>query len=189
MGQISDSFPQAYINLPIIYRSIDLKFFVNMISILIWLLIVRKTIKIFTYYRSNKINNYNKKINNNLIYLITTLKLYDEEVFEVKTTNRYGEPKIEKEKRIVRTIRILYKEDSNKVYVRILKLGDRFTSIASTLSENIESTLGLEIDTVNSTVNYYEYVLLKKRDKRINLEQSIYSNNSNSFRNLFYGTN
>lgn len=113
-------------------------------------------------------------------YLIHTNKLYDEEVFEVEETDRNGRFKVKKEKRIVRTIKIFYKEDGKKVYVRIVKLGDRFTKIASTLGENLESSLGLELDTTNSTVDYFDYVFLKERDKRINLLSSINNKQKNS---------
>ena len=113
-------------------------------------------------------------------YLIHTNKLYDEEVLEVEETDRNGRFKVKKEKRIVRTIKIFYKEDGKKVYVRIVKLGDRFTKIASTLGENLESSLGLELDTTNSTVDYFDYVFLKERDKRINLLSSINNKQKNS---------
>ena len=66
------------------------------------------------------------------------------------------------------------------LYKTIILLGDRFTKIASTLGENLESSLGLELDTTNSTVDYFEYVFLKERDKRINLLSSINNKQKNS---------
>ena len=119
-------------------------------------------------------------IEDRIKYLIHTNKLYDEEVFEVEETGINGRLKLKKEKRIVRTIKIFYKEDGKKVYVRVAKLGDRFTKIASTLGENLESTLGLELDSTNSTVDYFEYVFLKERDKRIDLSSSINAQQKNS---------
>ncbi|AXH53904.1 cell division protein FtsK [Clostridium perfringens] len=113
----------------------------------------------------------NKIIEKDLQYLIHTLKLYDEETIGVGS---------EREKRIVRTIQIRYKEDDKKVYVRILKFGNRFNKISSTLSEEIQSTLGLELDSVNSTVNYFEYILLKEKDERIDLRKSINNQHNNS---------
>ncbi len=106
----------------------------------------------------------NKSIEKDLQCLIQTLKLYDEEIFGIGS---------DKEKRIVRTIQIMYREDDKRVYVRILKFGNRFNKISTTLGENIEITFGLELDSVNSSVEYFEYMLFKQKDKRINLEESI----------------
>ena len=138
---------------------------------IIFFIIVWKTIIYYKRFLVMKHEGINKNIEKSLQYLIHSLKLYDEEIFEV------GE---KKEKRIVRTIKIFYKEDSKKVYVRIAKLGDRFTKIASILGENLESTLGLELDSTNSTVDYFEYVFLKERDKRIDLSSSINNQQINS---------
>ncbi|EES49349.1 ftsk/spoiiie family protein [Clostridium botulinum E1 str. 'BoNT E Beluga'] len=122
----------------------------------------------------------NKNIENDLQYLIHTLKLYDEEVFEIEESDHNGIIRVKKEKRIVRSIKIYYKEDDTRVFVRICKLGDRFTSIASGLSENLASALGLELDSTNSNVNYFEYVFLKFRDRRIDLASSINNQQKNS---------
>ena len=113
----------------------------------------------------------NKNIEKALQYLIHSLKLYDEDIFEI------GE---KKEKRIVRIIKFFYKEDDKKVYIRIAKLGDRFVKIASTLGENLESTFRIRLDSTNSTVDYFEYVFLKERDKRIDLSSSINNQQKNS---------
>lgn len=143
----------------------------NIIQILItvfYFYLIYKTIK--TYYRKfqkNRQEGSNKYIEKRLVYLIDSLKLYDEEIG------------LDKEKRIVRTIQIMYREDNKRVYVRILKLGNRFNKIAPTLGENIESTLGLELDRTNSTVDYFDYILLKEKDRRIDLRESI-SNQHNS---------
>lgn len=48
------------------------------------------------------------------------------------------------------------------------------------MGENLESTLGLELDNTNSTVDYFEYVFLKERDKRIDLSSSINNQKKNS---------
>lgn len=138
---------------------------------IIFFIVVWKTIIYYKRFLVMKQEGTNKNIEKALQYLIHSLKLYDEEIFEV------GE---KKEKRIVRTINFFYKEDVKKVYIRIAKLGDRFTKIASTLGENLESTLGLELDSTNSTVDYFEYVFLKERDKRIDLSSSINNQQINS---------
>ena len=36
--------------------------------------------------------------------------------------------------------------------------GDRFTNEATKLGENLESSLGMEIESTNVTVNYAEYI-------------------------------
>ncbi|MBU3197632.1 cell division protein FtsK [Clostridium algidicarnis] len=113
----------------------------------------------------------NKCIEKRLVYLIHTLKLYDEETFGIGS---------DKEKRIVRTIQMVYREENKKIYVRVLKLGNRFNKIAPTLGENLESTLGLELDSTNSTVDYFEYTFLKEKDKRIDLSSSINNQHNNS---------
>ena len=48
------------------------------------------------------------------------------------------------------------------------------------MGENLESTLGLELDSTNSTVDYFEYIFLKERDKRIDLSSSINNQQKNS---------
>lgn len=156
--------------------------FSTMLQILIgvgYFYLLYKTI--ITYKRIiNKIKGKKNLIEDRIKYLIHTNKLYDEEVFEVEEIDRNERIKIKKEKRIVRTIKIFYREDDKKVYIRIAKLGDRFTQIASTLGESLESTLGLELDSTNSTVEFFEYTFLKVRDKRIDLSSSINNQQKNS---------
>lgn len=143
----------------------------QIILIIIFFYVIYKTIFYYKRFRGMKQEGINKDIEKALQYLIHSLKLYDEDIFEI------GE---KKEKRIVRIIKFFYKEDDKKVYIRIAKLGDRFTKIASALGENLESTLGLELDNTNSTVDYFEYVFLKERDKRIDLSSSINNQQKNS---------
>ena len=112
-------------------------------------------------------------IANNLAYMIGSLKLYDEEFFE--TTNK--DDKVIKEKRIVRVIRIFYRETEKHVCVRIMRDGDRFTSEATKLGENLESSLGLELDSTSQTVDFAEYVFLKHKDERIDLNSTVTSTN------------
>ncbi|AMN37233.1 cell division protein FtsK [Clostridium perfringens] len=122
-------------------------------------------------FQKNRQEESNLWIEKRLVYLIHSLKLYDEEMIGIGS---------DKEKRIVRTIQIMYREDDKRVYARILKSGNRFNKIAPTLGENIESTLGLELDRTNSTVDFFEYVLLKEKDKRIDLRESIKNQHNNS---------
>ncbi len=148
---------------------------------IIFLYVLYKTI--INYRRFQQMIQTEKNINieNNLMYLIHTNKLYDEEIFEIEDSDpNNGIIRIKKEKRIVRAIRIYYRENDTKVYIRIAKLGDRFTKIASELGENLESALGLELDSTNSNVNYFEYVFLKFKDRRIDLSSSINNQKNNS---------
>lgn len=160
----------------------DLLFFSTILQILICILycyLIYKTIflyRIFIRKNKEKSSNIEKKIQ----YLIHTNRFYDEEVFEVEETDKNGRIKVRKEKRVVRAIRILYKEDDIKVYIRVSKDGDRFVKEASNLSEILESALGLELNSTNSTVNYFEYVFLKEKDKRIDLFSNINNQQNNS---------
>ncbi|HFD2083287.1 FtsK/SpoIIIE domain-containing protein [Clostridium perfringens] len=133
--------------------------------------LIYKTIVYYRRFQKNRQERSNLCIEKRLVYLIDSLKLYDEEIFGIGS---------DKEKRIIRTIQIMYREDDKRVYVRILKLGNRFNKIAPTLGENIESTLGLELDRTNSTVDYFDYILLKEKDKRIDLADSINNQPNNS---------
>lgn len=133
--------------------------------------LIYKTIVYYRRFQKNRQERSNVCIEKRLVYLIDSLKLYDEEMFGIGS---------DKEKRIVRTIQIMYREDDKRVYVRILKLGNRFNKITPTLGENIESTLGLELDRTNSTIDYFDYILLKEKDKRIDLTESINNQPNNS---------
>ncbi|WP_349398837.1 FtsK/SpoIIIE domain-containing protein [Clostridium perfringens] len=133
--------------------------------------LIYKTIVHYMRFQKNRQEESNLWIEKRLVYLIHSLKLYDEEMVGIGS---------DKEKRIVRTIQIMYREDDKRVYVRILKLGNRFNKIAPTLGENIESTLGLELDRTNSTVDYFDYILLKEKDRRIDLRESISNQHNNS---------
>lgn len=133
--------------------------------------LIYKTIVYYRRFQKNRQERSNVCIEKRLVYLIHSLKLYDEEMFGIGS---------DKEKRIVRTIQIMYREDDKRVYVRILKLGNRFNKIAPTLSEEIQSTLGLELESTNATVDYFEYILLKQSDKRIDLRESINNQHNNS---------
>lgn len=133
--------------------------------------LIYKTIVHYMRFQKNRQEESNSLIEKRLVYLIHSLKLYDEEMVGIGS---------DKEKRIVRTIQIMHREDDKRVYVRILKLGNRFNKIAPTLGENIESTLGLELDRTNSTVDYFDYILLKEKDRRIDLRESISNQHNNS---------
>lgn len=96
------------------------------------------------------------------------------------TEDKWKRVKVRKEKKIVRVIRIFYKEDDIKVYIRVSKDSDRFVKEAPKLGELLESAIGLELDSTNSTVDYFEYIFLKERDKRIDLSSSINNQQKNS---------
>lgn len=142
----------------------------QILIIILYFYLIYKTIVHYTRFQKNRQEESNLWIEKRLVYLIHSLKLYDEEV-------GIGS---DKEKRIVRVIQIMYREDDKRVYVRILKNGNRFNKIAPTLGENIESTLGLELDRTNSTVDYFDYILLKEKDRRIDLRESISNQPNNS---------
>lgn len=160
----------------------DLLFFSTILQILIGILycyLIYKTIflyRIFIRKNKEKISIIEQRIE----YLIHTNGFYDEEVFEIEETDSNGRITVRKEKRIVRAIRIFYKEDDIKVYIRVSKDGDRFVKEASNLGELLESALGLELNSTNSTVDYFEYIFLKEKDKRINLSSSINNKQKNS---------
>lgn len=160
----------------------DLLFFSTILQILIGILycyLIYKTIFLYRIFiRKNKEKT--SIIEKRIEYLIHTNGFYDEEVFEIEEADSNGRITVRKEKRIVRAIRIFYKEDDIKVYIRVSKDGDRFVKEASNLGELLESALGLELNSTNSTVDYFEYIFLKEKDKRINLSSSINNKQKNS---------
>ncbi|MDK0706875.1 FtsK/SpoIIIE domain-containing protein [Clostridium perfringens] len=143
----------------------------QILLLIILIYLFYKTIVYYRRFQKDRQEGSNACIEKRLVYLIHSLKLYDEEMVGIGS---------DKEKRIVRTIQIMYREDDKRVYVRILKIGNRFNKVAPTLGENIESTLGLELDRTNSTVDYFDYILLKEKDRRIDLRESINNQHNNS---------
>lgn len=163
-GMVSNAIPPLIINIPVVYRSFSFNGFVNLIIIIFWTVSIYKSIRLYF----NFVKNPKSWIANNLAYMIDTLKLYDEEYFESIKND-----KVVREKRIVRVIRIQYRETSRHVVVRILRDGDRFTKEATKLGENLEAALGLELDSTNKSVDYAEYVFLKHKDERIDLNSTV----------------
>lgn len=163
-GMVSNAIPPLIINIPVVYRSVNFNGFVNLIIIIFWAVSIYKSIRLYF----NFVENPKSWIANNLAYMIDTLKLYDEDHFESIKND-----KVVREKRIVRVIRIQYRETSKHVVVRILRDGDRFTKEATKLGENLEAALGLELDSTNKTVDYAEYVFLKHKDERIDLNSTV----------------
>lgn len=163
-GMVSNAIPPLIINIPVVYRSVSFNGFVNLIIIIFWAVSIYKSIRLYF----NFVENPKSWIANNLAYMIDTLKLYDEEYFESIKND-----KVVREKRIVRVIRIQYRETSKHVIVRILRDGDRFTKEAMKLGENLEAALGLELDSTNKSVDYAEYVFLKHKDERIDLNSTV----------------
>ncbi|MEK3970062.1 FtsK/SpoIIIE domain-containing protein [Bacillus sp. FSL M7-0558] len=163
-GMVSNAIPPLIINIPVVYRSVSFNGFVNLIIIIFWAVSIYKSIRLYF----NFVKNPKSWIANNLAYMIDTLKLYDEEYFESIKND-----KVVREKRIVRVIRIQYRETSRHVVVRILRDGDRFTKEATKLGENLEAALGLELESINKSLDYAEYVFLKHKDERIDLNSTV----------------
>lgn len=160
---LSSVLTKLTVNIPIIYRfGWVFEFFI----LFLWGFTTYKSIRFyFNFVKDRKQKSW---ITNNLAYMIDTLQLYDENYFEVTK----GE-KTYKEKRIVRVIRIFWKETDTHIMVRIMRDGDRFTKEATSLAENLESALGKNLDSTNFTVDFAEYVFLKHKDERINLNSSV----------------
>ncbi|WP_262415064.1 FtsK/SpoIIIE domain-containing protein [Clostridium butyricum] len=154
------------------------KFHGFIIEILFFILFFYIPYKTIIYY-SNLIKKVQDSKNNfiekALQYMIKSLKLYDTEPIEIEVNG-----KIKTEQKVVRSILIYYMENDTKVFIRVSKVGDRFTKMASDLKENLESALGYELDSTNSTVDYFEYVFLKFKDERIDLASSINNQEKNS---------
>ncbi|TFW46513.1 cell division protein FtsK [Bacillus sp. 005/A4HT-01/001] len=163
-GMVSNAIPPLIINIPVVYRSVSFNGFVNLIIIIFWAVSIYKSIRLYF----NFVEYPKSWIANNLAYMIDTLKLYDEEYFESIKND-----KVVREKKIIRVIRIQYRETSKHVVVRILRDGDRFTKEATKLGENLEAALGLELDSINKSVDYAEYVFLKHKDERIDLNSTV----------------
>lgn len=161
--KISNVIPFLTLNIPFIHRSINFNKFILIILMILWFIFIYKGFKFYFGYK-----NGNKTwIGKNLAYMIGTLKLYDEEYYETVI-----EGKEVQEKRIVRVIRVYYKETQDYLYVRVMRDGDRFTEDAINLADNLEATLGKELDSTNFTINFAEYVFLQQKDKRINLSST-----------------
>lgn len=110
--KITNSISLLFINHPVVNN------FINLVLMVVWGFSIYKALRFYrNFFKARK-----SWIANNLAYMIHTLKLYDEEVYEIEK-----EGKTIKEKRIVRVVRIYYKETERKVYVRIMRDGDRFT--------------------------------------------------------------
>lgn len=171
---IESIFSEFIQNIPIIGTILSL--ILTAILIVILVIAIKSTIQIYLSIRKSTTSNIEKKLR----YMIHTLSLYDEESFDVEDRDKYGISRVKQEKRIVRTIKIFYKEDDTKVFIRIAKIGDRFTNIAPTLGENLSSALGLELEQMITTVDYVEYIFLIEKDKRIDLANSFNDNHDNS---------
>lgn len=162
---ISNAIPTLIFNISIFQRSISLDGFVNLLIVAIWGIIIYKIVRVYL----KLVKRSKSWIANNLAYMIDTLKLFDEEYYETIANDN----KVVREKRIVRIMRIYYKETKKNVYVRIMRDGDRFTNEATKLGENLEASLGMELESTNITVNYAEYIFLKLKDERIELKSTV----------------
>lgn len=140
---------------------INLNWVWDILFVILWVWAIYKGLNFYFYrkYKSSEI-----KIANRLAYMIHSLKLFDETMVEVERDGKEV-----KERVIERVIRIFFRQDEDRVYVRVMRDGDRFTEKAIDLGDNLESALGLELDTFNKTINHAEYSFLKRKDERINL--------------------
>ncbi|SDM65954.1 FtsK/SpoIIIE domain-containing protein [Sediminibacillus halophilus] len=162
---LSNAIPSLTFNIPVIHRSISFNWVINLLIVAIWGITIYKSVLVYF----NLLKSTKSWIANNLAYMIGTLKLFDEEYFE----NITNDNKVIREKRIIRVIRIYYKETEKYVFVRIMRDGDRFTNEATKLGENLESSLGMELESTNMTVNYAEYIFIKRKDERIDLNSMV----------------
>lgn len=137
-------------------------------DILFMILWVWAIYKVLTYCFYRRYKSSEVKIANSLAYMIHSLKLFDETVVEVEKDRKEV-----KERVIERVIQIFFRQDEDRVYVRVMRDGDRFTEKALNLGDNLESALGLELDRFNKTINHAEYSFLKKKDERIHLASTI----------------
>ena len=158
-GNLIDMLPSLGIYL--VGGYISLNWVWDILFVVLWVWAIYKAL---TFYFNKKYKSNETKIANSLAYMIHSLKLFDETVVEVQKDGRDV-----KERKIERVIKIYFKEDSEKVYVRIARQGDRFTKEAISLGENLESALGLGLDTFTKHIDYAEYTFLKRKDERINL--------------------
>lgn len=140
---------------------INLNWVWDILFVTIWVWVIYKGLNVYAY---RKYKSSETKIANSLTYMVHSLRLFDEAVIEVEKDGKEV-----KERVIERVIRIFFRQDEDRVYVRAMRDGDRFTEIATSLGGNLQSALGLELDTLNNTINYSEYTFLKRKDERINL--------------------
>lgn len=126
-------------------------------------------VRIFKYLRKNK-NYFSEQIEDNLIYMISSMKLYDEDYSEVTKNG-----KTTREKFVSRAIRMSFKVEKNKVIIRVYRDGDRFTKISSSkdFSETLEATIGMELEKVLKEISYIDYIFLRYRDKRIEVSSGV----------------
>lgn len=156
-------FPSFGFYLPIGY--VSLSWFWDILFLTLWVWGIYKGL---TTYYLKKYKSSEAKIANSLAYMVHTLKLYDEDYLE---TTRDG--RLVKEKQIIRVIRIYFKETEKYIQVRIMRDGDRFTDIATSLGENLQSALGLELESATKNVDYAEYRFLRRKDVRIDLASTV----------------
>ncbi|QPA58348.1 FtsK/SpoIIIE domain-containing protein [Lysinibacillus sphaericus] len=158
-GILIDMLPSLGIHL--VGGYISLNWVWDILFVVLWVWAIYKAL---TFYFNKKYKSSETKIANSLAYMIHSLKLFDETVVEVEKDGKEVRERV-----IERVIQILYRQDGDRVYVRVMRGGDRFTQVSISLGENLESALGLELDKFIKNVNYAEYSFLKRKDERINL--------------------
>lgn len=81
----------------------------------------------------------------------------------------------EKNGQLVSEIRMAYIEDINEFRVIIEKNGDRYQKLSNQLGESLESKLSMQLNEMNETIDYAEYIFLKEP---VNIEQSVFTSSS-----------
>lgn len=154
-----------FIEIIIISNISEKKLFRNtpmqIILLILLVYVLFHTIKNYNRFLKKLQNGKNSTIENNLQYLIETNRLFEEKT--IIGSN---------EKKIVRTIRIFYKETEDEIAIRVAKYGDRWNEESSKLGSRLESSLSYKLDSFTETINYCQYVFKKKDDARIILSNS-----------------
>lgn len=133
----------------------------QIILLIILVYVLFYTIKNYNRFLKKLQNGKNRTIENNLQYLIETNRLFEEKT--IIGSN---------EKKIIRTIRIFYKETENEIVIRVVKDGGRWNEESSKLGSRLESILSHKLYSFTETINYCQYVFKRKDDTRIVLGDS-----------------
>lgn len=141
---------------------------IPVIPYLIMLFIDYQAIVIFLQFKKND----NNLLEDRLRYIIHSNKLYDEEMIEIRENQ-----KIVQRKEITRVIRIWYRQTKSRVFLRIERNGDRFTTKATEINEFITSGIGLEHLETKVSIDFVDMeFLIKKIEQKEIYELQLKSN-------------
>lgn len=127
-------------------------------------------IKTILYYKKIiriKQENEDKNIENSLIYVISSNKLYDTKKFDIEVNRR-----IKSQEKIVNSIQLWYKQNSKNIFIRAQKFGDRYNDVVSNLGSKLSSSLGYPLESLNEDILYVDYIFKKQEDTRLILKNS-----------------